>query len=157
MINIINEFIKDKNVAMVGVSRSPGKWGNMLFKAIKKKGYTVYPVNPAMQTVDGQECFHSVSNLPKDVKNVIFVTTPDITEKVLQDCLQSGIKRVWMHGGGGKGSQSPSSIEFCRQNGIEAVYDVCPMMFFPPVGFHNIHLWIMKIMGKFPWLKENGK
>lgn len=147
----IEYFIRDKEVALVGASQNKKKWGNMLFRELKKKGYTVHPVNRNATEIEGVKCYSTVGALPPEVKNAIIVLPPEITEQIVKECVQSNIKRVWMHKGvGGKGSQTKAAIEFCKANGIEAVYNFCPLMFYPPVGFHKVHFWLKKLMGKLP-------
>jgi len=151
MKEIINQFISDKQVAIAGVSRDPNKWGHALFKAIRKKGYTVYPINPAAGEIDGVKCYDSVQDLPDSVSNLIITTSPEKTLEIVKAAKNSGIRNIWMHqGAGGTGSQSQEAIDFCLGNGMGVVYGFCPMMFLPPVGIHKIHLWIKKISGKFP-------
>ena len=151
MKTIIENFIQDKKVAVVGASQNQKKWGNMLLRELKKKGYTVYPVNPNATEIEGEKCFPTVKELPKEVRNVIIVLPSEITEQIVKECAQSGINRVWIHKGvGGKGSKSTTAIEFCKANGIDVVYDLCPLMFIPPLGIHGIHLWIKKLIGTFP-------
>ena len=42
----IQAFMALKTLAVAGVSRNPNKFGTMVYKDLKSKGYTVYPVNP---------------------------------------------------------------------------------------------------------------
>jgi len=151
MKDIIKHFIDDKQIAIAGVSRDPNKWGHTLFKALMKKGYTVFPINPEMAEINGIKCYHSVSELPESVSNLIITTSPEATLGLVRESKESGIKNIWMHqGAGGTGSQSQEAIDFCLENGIGVVYGFCPMMFLPPVGIHKIHLWMKKISGKYP-------
>jgi hypothetical protein len=151
MKHIIDTFVENKTLAIIGVSPNPRKWGNMLFKALKKKGYTVYPVHATAKEIEGVKCIATVKDLPGEVKNVILTVPADVTERVVRECKEAGIERVWMHkGAGGKGAQSKEAIAFCHENGIEVVHDFCPLMFFPPVGIHKVHLWFKKAFGKFP-------
>jgi len=151
MKNIIQNFIQDKKVALVGVSRDPKKWGNMLFRELRKNGFTVYPVNRNAELIKGEKCYPTVSELPKDVKNAIITLPSDITEQIVKECAQAGIKRIWMHkGAGGKGSQSKTAIEYCKANGIDVVYGLCPLMFFTPTSIHKVHFWLRKVLHRLP-------
>ena len=151
MKDVINQFIEDKNVAVAGVSRDPQKWGHTLFKALIKKGYHVYPINPGADEIEGVKCYHAVPDLPDTVSNLIITTSPEATLEIIKSAKHSGIRNIWMHqGAGGTGAQSQEAIDFCMENGMGVVYGFCPMMFLPPVGIHKIHLWMKKISGKFP-------
>jgi len=148
---VIQEFIDNKSVALAGVSRDSKKWGSMLFKALKKKDYTIYPVNPNMEDFEGEKCYSSVTDLPIEVTNLIIATSPEATLSLVKDCANSGIKNIWMHqGAGGTGAQSQEAIDFCKENKLGIVYGFCPMMFLPPVGGHKIHYWIKKLTRNLP-------
>lgn len=151
MKSVIHSFIQDKNLALVGASRDRKKWGNVLLRELKKKDYTVYPVNPNGGEIDGERCYRNVSELPKDAGNVIIALPPQTTGEVVRECARAGIKRVWIHKGiGGKDSGLMRTVQHCRDNGIEVVHDLCPLMFFSPTGLHKVHFWLKKLTGRLP-------
>ncbi|MHB8993595.1 MAG: CoA-binding protein, partial [Chloroflexota bacterium] len=45
----IHDFLAQKRVAVVGVSRDSRQFANGVYRALKKKGYQLYPVNPNAQ------------------------------------------------------------------------------------------------------------
>lgn len=151
MRQIIESFINSKDIAIAGVSTDSTKWGSVLYRELTKKGYNVYPINPQIDEIDGAMCYRSVANLPDHVENLILATPPSATECIVKECKETGIKRIWMHrGGGGTGAQSDAAIKFVRENNMELVYGLCPMMFLHGGGIHRFHLWLKKISGKLP-------
>jgi len=38
-------FLSQKNITMIGVSYNPEKFGNTIYRSLKKKGYNVFPIN----------------------------------------------------------------------------------------------------------------
>ena len=50
MNTIIEKFVSDKNIALIGVSSDKKKFGNMLLLELTKKGYTVFPVHPIIRS-----------------------------------------------------------------------------------------------------------
>ena len=150
MKTIIEKFVSDKNIALIGVSANKQKFGNFLLHELTKKGYTVFPVHPSLTEIEGIKCFSNVKSLPCQVTNLILVVNPLAAEQLIPQLKGSSIKRIWMHRGVGKGSGSAAAIEACKENGIEVVYGFCPMMFFNPSGIHNFHFWMRKKFGKVP-------
>jgi len=150
MKNIIDQFITDKNIALIGVSRDKLKFGNVLLKELTKRDYLVYPVHPELKEVEGTQCYPTLDDLPDKVKNLLLVVQPKVTEEIVSQIDPFKIKRVWMHKGAGKGSASVKAIEECKKKGIEVVYGFCPMMFVSPTGFHGFHFWMRKTFGKVP-------
>jgi hypothetical protein len=46
-----------KTVAVIGASPNRAKWGNKAVRAFQSQGYTVHPVHPAHDQVEGLPCF----------------------------------------------------------------------------------------------------
>ena len=147
---IIEKFVSDKNIALIGVSADKQKFGNALLHELTKKGYTVFPVHPSLAEVEGIKCVPDVKTLPENVTNLIVAVNPLAAEQLIPQLKDSSIKRIWLHKGAGKGSGSAAAIESCKENGIEVVYGFCPMMFFSPSGIHRFHFWMRKKFGKVP-------
>ena len=143
----VEGFLGEKTLAVVGVSRGGKKFGNMVMKDLKGKGYRVFPVNPHAETIDGEPCYPSLETLPERPGGVITVVPPAVTETVVRDAKAAGIKRIWMQ----QGSESEAALGFCAENGLEVVHGECIMMFAEPVAsIHRFHRWIWKLFGKLP-------
>lgn len=147
---VIEKFVSDKNIALIGVSTDKQKFGNALLAELTKKGYNVFPVHPTLAEIDGIKCYSDVKTLPDYVTNLVLVVKPQVSEQIIYQLKDSPIQRVWMHRGAGKGSASAAAIEACKEIGIEVVYGFCPMMFFSPSGLHSFHFWLRKKFGKVP-------
>ena len=139
-----------KTYPTTAASNNPKKWGNHLIKELQKKGFKVFPVHPKEESIEGEKCYSKLTELPSEVSNLIFAVKPEIVEEIIKECPDAGIKRVWMQKGMGKGSVSKEAIEYCKENNIDYVYGVCPMMFLPPVGPHKIHYFLAKLFGGLP-------
>ncbi len=49
--------------------------------------------------VDGDPCYPSVADLPEDPTIVNIVVPPPVTRQVLRQCLDRGLRRVWVQPG----------------------------------------------------------
>ncbi len=147
----IHEFLAQKRIAVIGVSREPGSFSVMLFQEFLRCGYDVVPVNPHTPNVLGHPCFARVQDVTPAVKAALLITSPEVTETVVADCARAGIRMVWMHRGVGVGAVSPRAVTFCRAQGIDVIAGQCPFMFLPASGgVHRIHGFFRKIMGRYP-------
>ena len=146
----IDQFLAHKRLAMVGLSRNPKDFSAALYRELNKRGYEVVPVNPQAQKFHGHRCFARVSDIAPRIEAALLMTSPDVTERVVQDCVQSGVTWVWMYGVGKHGAATEQAIELCRENGIHFVAGECPLMFLPDNGVHRIHGWVDKILGTYP-------
>lgn len=149
-LDTIDDFLKQKRIAMVGISRQPKDFSAMLFEELCHRGYDMVPVNPAAEEILGKRCFARLQDVQPPVDAAILMTSPAATEAVVRDCAEAHIFLVWMYSAGGQGATSPKAIEFCRAHGIEVVPGECPYMFLPNGGFHRIHGFIRKITGSYP-------
>jgi len=114
-----------------------------------KKDIECFPVNPSYEEVEGRACVNTVRDLPRDVDSAILAIPARLTDEIIEQCIGSGIKRVWMIKGVGRGAYSESAHRKCRENGIDVVYGFCPMMFFGE-GMHHFHFWLRKTFGRLP-------
>lgn len=125
MEELIQKFLDKRNVfAVVGASRNPEKYGHQVFKDLMKAGYKVYPINPNADEILGVKCYPSLKDLPEKPDVVDLVVPPQITEKVIRECKELGIKMIWMQ----PGSESEDAIKFCKENGMDVVHGVCVMI-----------------------------
>jgi hypothetical protein len=144
---LISEFLAQRKLALVGISRGGRKFGNAIFKELKAKGYRVYPVHPHAAEIDNQPCWPSILQLPEKVGGVVIVLPAAQTEMVVKEVAAAGISRVWMQ----QGSASATAIRFCEENGIHVVAGQCLLMFLEPAAFfHRVHRWLWQVLGKLP-------
>ena len=144
---MIDDFLAQRALAVVGVSRKAEKFGNVVYRELKAKGYRVFPVNPNAESVAGERCYPSLSALPEPVGGAVIVVPPAETERVVQDAAAAQIRRVWMQ----QGAESEAAIRFCEENGIGVISGECVMMFARPIGFgHGMHRWVWGLLGKLP-------
>ena len=150
----VNDFLAQKRIAIAGVSRNAGHHpvGNLIYERLKKTGHDVFPVNPHMQTFEGNRCYPDLQSIPGGVDGVVIITRPEVTERIVRDCSAAGVPRVWMHQSLGKGSSvSPEAVEYCRQHDISVIAGACPMMYGEGVDFgHTCMRWVLRLSGGLP-------
>lgn len=111
-------------VAVVGATDSPGKYGGIIYRDLKRKGYRVVPVNPYRDEVDGDRCYPTLADIPEPPTLVDFVVPPERTLQVLEECLRLGITRVWVQ----PGAADDRVRAFVASNGFDAIIDACIMV-----------------------------
>jgi hypothetical protein len=147
--DMANEFLSQERIAVAGVSRSEDNTANFIYRTLRDKGYSVYAVNPNAEEVEGDPCFPDVGAIPGSVDGVIIITKPEISEKIVQDCVKAEVPRVWMH----NNTFMPSSVSdkataVCRENNIVVIDGGCPMMF---MDFgHKCMKWVLGMTGRLP-------
>ena len=143
----VESFLSEKTLAVAGVSRQGKKFGNPVFDDLKKKGYTVYPINPNAEKIKDDTCYPGPAALPKGVGGLVIVAPPAQTESLVKEAFSAGIKKIWIQ----QGAESEAALRFCRDSNIETVSKECILMFVEPVdSIHKFHRFIWKIFGKLP-------
>jgi predicted CoA-binding protein len=117
------DLMREKVIAVVGVSRDERKYGFKVFKDLIQKGMRVYGVNPNIESLLGRKIYSRISEIPERVDIVVTVVPPEVTEKIVDECAQLGIREIWMQ----PGSESEKAIEKATSLGIRVVHSACIM------------------------------
>ena len=153
--DLVNDFLAQKVIAVVGVSNQRETGANRNYRTFKQHGYRVYAVNPRISTFDGSPCYSDLKSIPEKPDAVFMLTSPRVTEQIVQQCVDLGIKHVWMHCmmgtkpglAAGSTSVSQSAVELCRANGIAVIPGSCPAQFLKPDFGHAMMRTVWKTFG----------
>jgi uncharacterized protein len=147
-----SEFLAHQRIAVTGVSRNPqGHGSNAVYQRLRDRGYQVFAINPNADEVEGDRCYHDLKSVPGGVQAVVIGTRPDTAEATVRECVELGIKYVWMHRGPGAGSVSDAATAYGRQHGITVIDGGCPLMFDPTADFgHKAMRFVFTRTGNVP-------
>ena len=141
----VENFFDSKGFAVVGASSRRMKFGNMAYRTLKKKGYTVYAVNPNAETVNGDRCYPNVLLLPEGVEAAVVVIPPEKAFDLIDKVAEKGINKLWCQ----QGADFSDFAEKARQRGMEVVTDRCVLMYAEPVsGIHRVHRYFARLFNK---------
>jgi uncharacterized protein len=139
------DFVEEKNIAVVGVSRSGKKFGNTIYTELKGRGYQVYIVHPEAQEINGEPCYPNLAALKGKAGGVVVCVTPQQAGSVLREAAEAGFKKVWLQ----MGADSPDVLAQAAELGIQPVTGRCILMYAQPVGsFHAWHRAFAKLFGQ---------
>ena len=143
----IDTFLAGKRFAVAGVSRDPKKFGYLAFKELKEKGFDVYPVNPQADMILDQQCYHSLDDLPGDLKTLLVLTPKSQTTEVVKTAIGRGINNIWIQ----QKADTPEAIALAKESQVNLVTNTCILMHTEPVkGVHKFHRTLMKILRMLP-------
>jgi uncharacterized protein len=141
---LIEQFVSSKRIAVVGMSRSGKKFGNMAAKELKAKGYEIYPVHPEAVEIDGFTCSPNLQSLTGKIDSVWISIPPKNVSPVLEEAAQVGLKNIWLQ----QGAWSAEVQQTIDQLNLQVVTKKCIMMYAPPVkSVHKFHRTIVGIFG----------
>lgn len=147
--DLAQDFLSQERIAVAGVSRTAENTANMIYRAMREREYEVFALNPNADSVEGDPCYPSVKAIPGGVDGVVIITSPEITEEIVNDCVGAGVPRVWMHNNTfAASSVSDEAVSMCKEHGIVVIDGGCPMMF---MDFgHKCMKWFLGITGRLP-------
>ena len=88
-----------KVVAVIGASNDRSKFGNRAVRAFLREGYTVVPINPHENEVEGLKAYKSIRDVPGSIDMASFYVPPDVGLQVIEDVAKKGVAEVWLNPG----------------------------------------------------------
>ena len=148
---LIEQFLRAKRIAIVGVSRNPSDFTRALWKDFRKRGYDAVPVNPHLSDIDGIPCFSSVKNVSPVAEGALVMVGKSDVATAIAECAAAGVGLLWVYGIRGEKDVPPEIIAQCREAGIQLIAGHCPYMFLnDSAWFHRLHRFGWKMMGYYP-------
>ncbi len=152
---LVKDFLAQKKIAVVGVSDKRETGCNANYRRFKSAGYQVYAVNPRLTSFDGAPCYPDLRALPEKPDGVFILANPKVTDEIVRQCVDLGIKRVWMHCmmgtkpglAAGSTSVSQQAVDQCREHGIAVIPGTCPAQFLNPDFGHGMMRILWRALG----------
>ena len=145
-------FLTHRRIAVTGVSRQPqGHGSNVVYQRLRDRGYEVFAVNPNADQVEGDVCYPDLKSIPGGVDAVVIATRPETADQTMRECVDLGIRWVWMHRAFGEGSVSERATAYGREHGVTVIDGGCPLMFEPTADpGHKVIRFVCTLTRKVP-------
>jgi predicted CoA-binding protein len=114
-----------KTIAVVGISDRPNRPSNDVAHQLLRRGFTIIPVNPSLQTWNGLLAYPNVSSIPDEIQlDIVDVfrrseATPDVVRDVL--LRNTKPKCIWLQ----LGILNEEAKQLTESAGIFYVEDRC--------------------------------
>lgn len=153
--SMVQDFLAQKKIAVVGVSDKRDTGCNLAYQKFKENGYEVVPINPRLSTYDGVTCYPDLKSIPGKPEAVFILASPKVTDQIVQQCADLGVRHVWMHCmmgtkpglAAGMTSVSQEAVEVCKANGITVIPGSCPNQFLKPDFAHKMMRGMWRLFG----------
>jgi predicted CoA-binding protein len=126
MENKILELLKNKDVkiALIGATNDSTKFGNIIYRDLKRKKYLIYGINPKASTIDGDKAFHTIEDLGfiPDILN--FVIPPSLALPLIKTAIDKGYDNFWLQ----PGAESEEIISLLETSGKNFLAHACVMV-----------------------------
>lgn len=111
-------------IAVVGCSNESWRDSNRIATYLKRAGYTVYPVNPTIESAIGEKCYPDVQSIPEKVDIVDVFRQPQYVPEVVEDAIAAGAGAIWLQLGVGNRAAEKRASEA----GLDVVSEQCIMV-----------------------------
>ena len=91
----LDTFFRPKNVAVIGASRDPKKFGHIVLENFIRSGFSgnVFPVNPNAEKIMDKRCYASVRDLDVDNIDLAIISIPAAAVlDAVRECVEKGVK-----------------------------------------------------------------
>lgn len=114
----------DAVVAVVGATDDPEKYGSIVYRNLKRYGFTVRAVNPGRVTVDGDLAYPDLASLPERPTVIDMVVPAAVGSTVIDEAVGLGYDNVWLQ----PGAESQELLERLEASGLHYQVDACIMV-----------------------------
>ena len=87
------------SAAVIGASNDRRKYGNKALRALRERGYNVWPVNPNESEVEGIPAFKSIRDVPQRPEMITVYVRPEVVLQILPDIAAKGCDELWLNPG----------------------------------------------------------
>lgn len=110
-----------RTIAVVGISRDPGKTAHLIPRRMRDLGYRIIPVNPWADRILGERVYRSLADVPDPIDIVnVFRPSEDAAE-VVREAVRVGARAVWLQ----LGIRSDEARRIAEDAGLTYVEDRC--------------------------------
>ncbi len=114
----------DTTIAVVGATDDTSKYGSVIYRDLKSKGFDVVPVNLGRDTVDGDRAYRTLADLPSSPTIVNIVVPPAQTLDVLAQAKELGLRHVWVQ----PGADDTEVMDYLESNDFSFLANACIMV-----------------------------
>jgi predicted CoA-binding protein len=115
--------------AVVGCSPDPSRDSHRIAQVLRKHGFRVIPVNPAVDELLGERCYPSLSAIPsaEGVEVVDIFRRANQAGAHVDEAIRAGARAVWMQ----LGVIDEAAAGRALAAGLDVVMDRCPAIELP--------------------------
>lgn len=160
----MSALFRPSSVAVVGASATPGKWGYLMVRHIRDRGYAgrLYPVNPRAHDILGVPAYASLREVPEPVDLAIIGVSAAAVPAVLSDCMAAGCRvAVVVTSGFGDRDRAGRRRELalaaeCRDAGVRLVGPNCLGVYSTPASLYASLALDVRTPGRVALVSQSG-
>jgi predicted CoA-binding protein len=110
-----------RTIAVVGASPKPWRDSHNIAEYLANIGYTVIPVNPNYDEIDGRRCYATLRDVPEPIDIVNVFRNPVYVLPIIDDAIAMNANTIWLQ----LGVVNDEAIRHAHEAGVNVVVDEC--------------------------------
>jgi predicted CoA-binding protein len=140
---LAEEFLAQKTLAVIGLSRTKNDFSRKLFDRLQQGGREIFAVNCNGGESDGVSYYQKIADVPKFVDGALLMVPESALGATITECAVAGVPRLWIYGVGHPRILDREWRALCNKLNISIINGLCPMMFLRDTAWpHHLHGWI---------------
>ena len=151
-------MLKPRSVALVGASSRPGSVGLITARSLKRSGFSgpVWLVNPKYGSIDGQDCYPSLSALPTAPDLGVIATPPDTVPELIEQLASKGARAAVVITAGVRGEVKRAMLEAARPHLVRIQGPNCLGLMLPGIGLNASFSHRPPLTGDLAFVSQSG-
>lgn len=116
--------VKSITIAVIGLSDNPDRPSYYVSAYMQQKGYRIFPINPLLESVLGERCYGSLTELPSKPDIVNVFRTSNFIGAIVDDMVKLGLNNLWVQ----QGIVNLNAAALAEAAGVHVVMDRCIMV-----------------------------
>ena len=122
--DLIHELLNARSIAVVGLSADESKPSHYVSRYMQDHGYRILPVNPALESVLGEQSYPSLADLPLRPDLVNVFRLPRFIPAIVDEMIALHLPALWLQ----QGIVHAEAAARAQVQGIRVVMDRCLMV-----------------------------
>jgi predicted CoA-binding protein len=113
----IEQFLDGSPHAVVGASPKREKYGNKVLRSYMQNDRVAFPVHPAVDEIEGLTAYPDLASLPEIPHGVSIITPPAVTERIIAEAAELGIRHLWLQ----PGAENETAVRLAEQHDMNII------------------------------------
>ena len=137
-------FFDHQTFAVIGHS-AVRPFPQLTYRGLKRRGKTVFPIDPSAQEIDGDSTYPDLTGLPQAAEAAVLELPRDETAAWIEKVAAAGIRHVWLH----VNTDTPEAFEAARRAELNVRSGTCAVQYVDGGFPHNMHKLIRRILRRY--------
>ena len=154
----LNFLLKPRSIALIGASIKPGSVGSITARNLRAGGFAgpIWLVNPKYGSIEGEDCYPSISALPAAPDLGVLVTPPATIPELVEQLGAQGTRAAVVITAGIRRDLKRQMLEAARPNLLRIQGPNCLGLMLPRIGVNASFSHKPPLSGDLAFVSQSG-